>query len=69
MVSAQHKPNLCPVRILKCYLVLRGSQPPGPLFVFPDGIVVIRSFFMDQLANHFAGPVYQPIFIKATVLG
>ena len=68
MVSAQHKLNLCPVRILKCYLVLRVLQP-GPLFVFPDGIVVIRSFFMDQLANDFAGPVYQPIFIKAPVLG
>ena len=50
LVSAQDNPKFCPVRLMKCYLVLRGSQP-GPLFVFPVGGVVTRSFFTDQLSK------------------
>ena len=50
VVSAQDNPKFCPVRLLKCYLVLRASQP-GLLFVFPGGCVVTRSFFTDQLSK------------------
>ena len=39
---------LCPVRAYQNYACLRGRSP-GPLFIFPDGTPVSRSFFAGQL--------------------
>ena len=38
----------CPVQAMCAYLALRGLSP-GPLFIFPGGAPVIKSFFTTQL--------------------
>ena len=40
--------DFCPVKYMQRYLSLRGSAP-GPLFVFPGGSPVTRSFFTNNL--------------------
>ena len=48
VISPSADADVCPVKYMQRYLSLRGSAP-GPLFVFPGGSPVTRSFFTDNL--------------------
>ena len=48
LISAAESPKFCPVRFIRLYLLLRGSAP-GPLFIFPCGSPVTRTFFSEHL--------------------
>ena len=39
---------LCPVKAMRLYIAVRGNSP-GPLFMFPGGALVFKSFFSVQL--------------------
>ncbi len=45
----KHSGLFCPVQALANYLSFRSSQP-GPLFMFPDGAPVSKSFFQKNLS-------------------
>ena len=47
-IPAHTDPLCCPVKAMRMYLALRGNSP-GPLFVFPGGTPVSKSFFGGQL--------------------
>jgi len=47
-IPAHTDPLFCPVKAMRMYLALRGNSP-GPLFVFPGGTPVSKSFFGEQL--------------------
>ena len=46
-IMAEHN-DICPIKALSAYCLLRGSSP-GPLFIFPSGNPITRSFFTLQL--------------------
>ena len=48
VISPSAGADFCPVKYMQRYLSLRGSAP-GPLFVFPGGSSVTRSFFTENL--------------------
>ena len=48
VISPSADADFCPVKYMQRYLALRGSAP-GPLFVFPGGSPVTRSFFTENL--------------------
>ena len=50
LVKRQPEPEFCPVYNLLEFLKLRGTAP-GPLFVFPNGKVVPRTFFAKKLKH------------------
>ena len=42
--------NICPVKIIISYLVIRGAKP-GPLFIFADGSYLTRQRFASLVAS------------------
>ena len=52
-ISALASSPFCPVQAMKTYLAVR-TKSPGPLFMFPGGIPVSKSFFGDQLKKSLA---------------
>ena len=48
LISPSENADFCPVTHMRAYLTLRGPAP-GPLFVFPGGSPVTRSFFTENL--------------------
>ena len=50
MIYASDGSNFCPVKHIKHCLVLRGTSP-GPLFIFPGGAPVTRSFCNRHLSK------------------
>ena len=47
-VPAHADSALCPVKAMRLYIAVRGNSP-GPLFMFPGGAPVSKSFFSVQL--------------------
>ena len=63
VIPSQVDSRFCPVKSLQEYLNI-GNVILGPLFQFPDGAAVSRSFFTKSLRsilqfNHFNPDVYQ----------
>ena len=50
VMPRQDNTSICPVHAMYSYLQVRGYHP-GPLFCFPDGKPVSRSYFAQQLKN------------------
>ena len=48
VISAHSGSPFCPVQAMKSYLAVKQNSP-GPLFMFPRGTPVSKSFFGDQL--------------------
>lgn len=48
LIKRQADPFTCPLVNLQLYLQLRGSAP-GPLFIYQDGPVVLKTFFASKL--------------------
>ena len=46
--AASHNANICPVRLLTKYIMLRGESP-GPLFAWIDGRAIAQSWFRRTL--------------------
>ena len=63
-------PDLCPVKTLVCYLLVRGEKA-GPLFVFEDGRFLTRQRFMTEVREAFgkAGVEWTVPSTAATALG
>lgn len=53
VISAHAGSPFCPVQAIKSYLAVRRNSP-GPLFIFPGGTPVSKSFFGDQLKKSLA---------------
>ena len=64
VMPAQDDPSVCPVRALAQYINLRGYAP-GPLFCFPNGSPVSRSFFTSQLKAAIVYIGFNPAFYKS----
>ena len=52
-ISAHPNSAFCPVLTMRSYLTLRGKSQ-GPLFIFPGGAPVTKSFFSSQLRKSLA---------------
>ena len=52
-ISAHPNSAFCPVMTMRSYLTLRGKSQ-GPLFIFPGGAPVTKSFFNSQLRKSLA---------------
>ena len=50
LITRQPDPFVCPMVNLQLYLQMRGNAP-GPLFVYQDGPVVLKSFFASKLSK------------------
>ena len=53
----------CPVQAMRAYLALRGLSP-GPLFIFPGGAPVTKSFFTTQLKKSLTWAGLSPLCYK-----
>lgn len=53
VISAHTDSPFCPVKAMRTYLAVRKNSP-GPLFIFPGGTPVTKSFFGDQLKKSLA---------------
>ena len=53
VIPAHADSSFCPIKAVRAYLAVRRNAP-GPLFIFPGGAPVTKTFFGDQLKKSLA---------------